>query len=124
MTDVGVRKVPVCFVNFSLHCLIPQRVSEKSYGPCNSKKQTQTVTLNNSDNYPGNEQKNWKRGTIHIVCKICRAKLEEKFPVLQEKNNVAMLRNIFKNVRGPLRSYIGAGKLKCRSAESYTRFRK
>jgi len=34
MTDVGVRKVPMCFVNFSLHCLIPQRVSEKSYGPC------------------------------------------------------------------------------------------
>jgi len=28
------------------------------------------------------------------VCKICKAKFEEKFLVLQDKNYVAMLRNI------------------------------
>jgi bacterioferritin-associated ferredoxin len=45
MTDVGVRKVPMCFLNFSLHCLMPQRVSEKSYGPCSRTNSNRYVKL-------------------------------------------------------------------------------
>jgi hypothetical protein len=70
--------------------------------------QTETVTLNSFLQLSRKLTDELKAWEIHIVCKICKAKFEEKFPLLQDKNYVAMLWNIFKNVRGPLRSYTRA----------------
>jgi len=53
--------------------------------------QTQTVTLSSFLHLSRKLTEELKAWEIYIVCKICKAKFEEKFPVLQDKNYVAML---------------------------------
>jgi NifB/MoaA-like Fe-S oxidoreductase len=53
--------------------------------------QIQTVTLSSFLQLSSKLAEELKAWEIHIVSKICKAKFEEKFPILQDKNYVAML---------------------------------
>lgn len=107
MTDVGVRVHVFCELLFTLPytAASERKVVRPLYLEQTKSNRYVKLILTTIQEING---RTGSVGTIHIVCKICKEKFEEKFPVLQDKNYVAMLRNIFKNVRGPLRSYIRA----------------